>query len=227
VELLKRSATEHKIVVLGVAFPEEPALVSFKSGSLTQEEVDALYQDASVVLFPSHYEGFGLPIMHALARGLPVVARTLPVFEEIRARTEHGRNVHLRASTEEMVAFALTDPQWASPQSPARPAQTWERASEDLEEGITRAIARFDGQDLRRRMESAELCRNWFDAMDQADALWLGGERTSTRRLSQASRQDQSRTDLRAQLVSYARHNHLFWNARARPDQLEAQASSS
>jgi glycosyltransferase involved in cell wall biosynthesis len=43
-------------------------------GYVTLEELRVLYQSASVLLFPSLEEGFGLPVLEAMANGLPVVA---------------------------------------------------------------------------------------------------------------------------------------------------------
>ncbi|WP_336492283.1 glycosyltransferase [Methylobacterium nigriterrae] len=216
VELLKSAVRGHRIVVLGVDFPDDAGIDSFKSGSLTQEDVDQLYDSASVVLFPSYYEGFGLPIMHALARNLPVVARDLPVFEEIRDRSEYGHNVHLRASTQDLVDLAVSDLPWAAAREPVARVQSWEQAAEDLDAGIAQAIARFDGRDLRRRMESAELARNWFAAMDHADAVWLGGgERTPrARRARTLPVQPARKASLRARWASYARHNDVVWSAK-------------
>jgi len=43
----------------------------------------AVYRRASVVLMPSDAEGFGLPVVEALACGVPVVATDMPVFREV------------------------------------------------------------------------------------------------------------------------------------------------
>ncbi len=40
---------------------------------VTQRDLIALYQGASLFLFPSRYEGFGLPVLEALTAGIPVV----------------------------------------------------------------------------------------------------------------------------------------------------------
>ena len=42
-----------------------------------------LYARATMLAFPSRYEGFGLPPLQALACGLPVVAARIPVVEEV------------------------------------------------------------------------------------------------------------------------------------------------
>ena len=45
-------------------------------------DLPALYQSASLFVFPSLYEGFGIPIVEALESGLPVVAATGSCLEE-------------------------------------------------------------------------------------------------------------------------------------------------
>jgi glycosyltransferase involved in cell wall biosynthesis len=42
-----------------------------------------LYAHATVVLFPTIYEGFGFPLVEAFVRGLPVVASDIPTLREI------------------------------------------------------------------------------------------------------------------------------------------------
>jgi glycosyltransferase involved in cell wall biosynthesis len=51
--------------------------------SLKRDKLAALYRRASVVLLPSEAEGFGLPLIEALACGAVVVASDLEVFREI------------------------------------------------------------------------------------------------------------------------------------------------
>jgi len=42
-------------------------------GESSEAELRAAYRAADVLLFPSHYEGFGFPVLEAMASGLPVV----------------------------------------------------------------------------------------------------------------------------------------------------------
>jgi glycosyltransferase involved in cell wall biosynthesis len=52
-------------------------------GHVPQEELAALYRGAACLVFPSHYEGFGLPVVEAMASGTPVVATTAGALPEV------------------------------------------------------------------------------------------------------------------------------------------------
>ena len=50
---------------------------------VSEEELDKLYKNASLYVFPSLSEGFGLPPLEAMARGLPVVSSNATCLPEI------------------------------------------------------------------------------------------------------------------------------------------------
>ena len=52
-------------------------------GYVDEADKPSLYRLADVFIFPSRYEGFGLPVLEAMASGTPVVANQIPVIEEI------------------------------------------------------------------------------------------------------------------------------------------------
>jgi glycosyltransferase involved in cell wall biosynthesis len=52
-------------------------------GRVSDEELRMLYENASCLLFPSRYEGFGLPPIEAMACGCPVIAARGGAVEEI------------------------------------------------------------------------------------------------------------------------------------------------
>jgi glycosyltransferase involved in cell wall biosynthesis len=49
---------------------------------VTFQELPAFYQMATVFVYPSRYEGFGIPILEALYSGVPVIAATGSCLEE-------------------------------------------------------------------------------------------------------------------------------------------------
>jgi glycosyltransferase involved in cell wall biosynthesis len=52
-------------------------------GRLSDGEIVALYRHAAALVFPSLYEGFGLPPLEAMALGCPVIASRIPPVEEV------------------------------------------------------------------------------------------------------------------------------------------------
>jgi len=49
------------------------------------DEVVLLMQGAQVLMQPSRYEGFGLPVIEAMASGCPVIASDIPALREVSA----------------------------------------------------------------------------------------------------------------------------------------------
>jgi len=98
-------------------------------GFVGQEELARLYREAAVLLFPTRYEGFGLPVLEAMASGTPVVASPDAAVREVGgdavAYAEPGAFV-------ETVQLVLADP------------EPWSRA------GLERARA-FSWQETARR----------------------------------------------------------------------------
>lgn len=53
------------------------------TGYVTEEEKSALYEKATICIQPSHYEGFGMPILEAMNYGKPVICSDIDVFHEV------------------------------------------------------------------------------------------------------------------------------------------------
>ena len=53
------------------------------TGFVSKEEVAVLYKNASIYVFPSLDEGFGIPVLEALSFSIPVICSDIDVFREI------------------------------------------------------------------------------------------------------------------------------------------------
>ncbi len=111
-------------------------------GAASDEELPALYSNASAVVYPTFYEGFGLPVLEAMQCGAVVITSRDPAVMEVSG----GAAVHVDARDARAWAEALT----AVLESPER-----------FEELRERAIARAREFSWQR---TAEATREVYDA---------------------------------------------------------------
>jgi glycosyltransferase involved in cell wall biosynthesis len=62
------------------------------TGSLAPDDLDAVYRAADAFVYPSVYEGFGLPVLEAMTRGVPVVASNTSSLPEVTGDAALGVN---------------------------------------------------------------------------------------------------------------------------------------
>ena len=104
VDALARAFPREKIVALGLKEDARHNVTAYPSGNLTDAQMHNLLRDAQLVVFPSHYEGFGIPVVESLAYGKPVLARSIPVIRELREQLTAKDNLILYGSTKDLVA---------------------------------------------------------------------------------------------------------------------------
>ena len=121
--------------------PEEPGIRAL--GEVADDALPALYSGALAFVYPSHYEGFGLPVLEALQCGAAVIASNA-VVEAV------GDAAAYASTTEELAAamgHAAEDPNWLADlraRSLARARQfTWERSARLTREVYLEARKRF------------------------------------------------------------------------------------
>ncbi len=72
-------------------------------GHVDEPTLAALYEHASVLAFPSLYEGFGLPLLEAMSRGVPAVVGTAGALPELGM----GAAISVDAESSDAIAGAL------------------------------------------------------------------------------------------------------------------------
>jgi len=126
----------------------------FVSGKLTRQRLRELYAGARVVVYPSHYEGFGLPVVDTLALGKPVVVLDSAVNREL-ASTLGDANLHRIGSMRDLrsiveTLFRAEPAQKANGKEPRR----WRDVAQDYAQAFREILSRdFDLARIRARWE--------------------------------------------------------------------------
>lgn len=100
---LRRRRPEVTLAIAGLAGWERTPLASEGVrllGYVRDEELARLYRGAAAFAYPSRFEGFGIPVVEALASGVPAVVSSHPSLDEAAGR------VAFRADPDDAGAFA-------------------------------------------------------------------------------------------------------------------------
>ena len=99
-ELKAQRALPHKLLIAGADLPgaspfrriiaerrlERDVVVR---GYVTHEEMPLVYNAADLLVYPSSYEGFGMPVLEAMACGTPAIALDNTAFPEFAGGVAH------------------------------------------------------------------------------------------------------------------------------------------
>ena len=103
--LLRRRHPELTLALAGLEGWEERPLEAEGVrllGFVSDEELARLYRGAAAFAYPSRFEGFGIPVVEALASGIPAVVSSHPSLDEASGEAA------LRADPDDPEAFAET-----------------------------------------------------------------------------------------------------------------------
>jgi GT2 family glycosyltransferase len=158
------------VVALGEESRQASNLTVYRAGLIKPEFMDGLFDHASVVVLPSHVEGFGLGFMHALAAGRPIVARRIPATEEILATLDEVEGVFLFESNADLVTTFKHAQQVSASRAKDSRGNSWDDWAAGLTNFLLSLITRDDiferlvgriraGEHLRRAARGDTLAR--------------------------------------------------------------------
>jgi GT2 family glycosyltransferase len=159
-EILKAAFPTTQFAVLGNRDQVSRNVRTYRSGTLSEEQMESLYTRASVVVLPSHVEGFGLGLIHALAARKVVVARDIPATREILSTYRGISGVFLYRNDATIVsALELAMNEHAS-QVNDDGAESWD----DWVDGFAKFCLKLLAQDdlfgrMVRRMQAGDILR--------------------------------------------------------------------
>jgi glycosyltransferase involved in cell wall biosynthesis len=120
------------------------------TGYLSDEEICALYSTCRAFVYPSIYEGFGLPPLEAMACGAPVIASRLPSIVEVCDEAALLFDPQSINALAEAIAHLIYDEAARRQLSSAglqRAAQfSWEQTARATREVYDEALKRFEGR---------------------------------------------------------------------------------
>lgn len=118
---------------------------------VSDEMLSRLYGHSSALLAASEGEGFGLPLIEAAQKGLPIIARDIPVFREVAGEHAYyfsGKEPgQLAAAIESWLALHAKE---AAPPSRRMPWLTWQQSAAQLLDVVVheRTHLRVDGGEV-------------------------------------------------------------------------------
>ena len=156
VTALRSAFPEQPIVVLGIERDLPEGVTGHAAGQLSQETVDALYRNCGAVIFPSHYEGFGFPLLTALAFEKPIIARKAPATIEMAGYLAGDANLHMFENTGDLIARLKNgSPIWQEGGSES--TYGWAESAADLASLCRRVLAAgTDRERIARRLAAIE-----------------------------------------------------------------------
>lgn len=164
-----------KIKVIGELKSQYHNVEQVPSGNQSAQTMAALYRNCVCLVFPSFYEGFGLPIFEALAFAKPIVARQSELIDELCKKIDPVNGVFPFNSTSELlrtVKRCLTGviASEAIVTAPRQP-YTWQDSAEDILRLVDRLLGGASLDRCRQRLE-------FFYRVDQFDIERAGWANT-------------------------------------------------
>jgi glycosyltransferase involved in cell wall biosynthesis len=110
----RRVSLPHKLVLCGPDLLSKPSVRDILArhgddimavGPVTDEELVMLYSIADAFVFPSLYEGFGLPVLEAMACGTPVITSNRSSLPEVAGNAA----ILVNPDVEEQIADAIVN----------------------------------------------------------------------------------------------------------------------
>jgi glycosyltransferase involved in cell wall biosynthesis len=157
IDALARIPAESRplLVLPGYATPHEQELTAHAAsldlqddvrflGWVTSAQLEGLYAAAAAFVLPTLAEGFGLPVLEAMARSVPVACSDIPVLREVAGDGALYFDPYAEASISDAIERLLTDRELAGRLAGAGPGHaerfSWSQAARGTLDSYARAL---------------------------------------------------------------------------------------
>jgi len=111
------------------------------TGFVTDDTLCRLYQGAELVVFPSLYEGFGLPVLEAMQCGAPVICADSSSLKEVQTWPQARFDPHSTEAVADALARTLGDADLLSRlRNQELPPFTWDLAAQRTAEAVATLV---------------------------------------------------------------------------------------
>jgi glycosyltransferase involved in cell wall biosynthesis len=118
IQLKSKNRIKERLIIVGKKgwnsdglfdIPENVRKCIIFAGYVKENILIKLYQNARLLVYPSFYEGFGLPVLEAMASGCPVVTSNVSSLPEISANAAILVNPHDSGQIADAMMKVLSD----------------------------------------------------------------------------------------------------------------------
>jgi glycosyltransferase involved in cell wall biosynthesis len=104
---------------------------------VSDEYLERLYESSTALIAASEGEGFGLPLIEGAARGLPLIARDIPVFHEVAGENAYyfGGNMG-REVADAISQWLIMNEAGSAPSSAGLKPLRWEQSVEQFQQAM-------------------------------------------------------------------------------------------
>lgn len=172
VPLLSKSFSNYNFTVLGGEQYDLANVTSIATGQFSDAEIDAIYDRVDAIVFPSHYEGFGFPLLHSLAHKKKIFVRDLPVYHEIQDKViVGGENILFFESLDELIEkIHSVSLSWNGNKAVGE-KDGWNRSAKEILTAVEDAMQQVSLSKVTERIRWFELafCRNNSLSVNQSN----------------------------------------------------------
>lgn len=179
VDAIAAAFPEERIAAVGYGDNVSPHgnVEAFEAGHLSDEAFERFYSDAAAVVFPSHYEGFGFPVLHALARRRPIYVRDSALYRELAAGIGGAENIHYFCTIEDLIAdIRENGMHWKTPETSGERGG-WDRSAREVFASMeeARRTARYGTLvDRLRQFDQLQLALSGGGTAAPTPGKWVG-----------------------------------------------------
>ncbi len=172
----KHKAIEETVVAISSAFPATNIIVIgnnsnrlfsnvtfIKSGEIPESIIEKYYADAKFVVFPSHYEGFGIPMVKAVAYNKMVYVRQSDLVDEIMDVLPNSHLVKKFLSVKDLVQLIRDNENKTEYKESNKSTNSvsWDHVAYCFYSSINDILAHpNNGRQLRKRISDLQLVNN-------------------------------------------------------------------